>query len=350
MNTSGISTHVHDERSLESLHQVMPLLRLAVGTPTLRLQTVQFARLKRDLFALPGELDAFYRNRAEDGWNLAALPNPAPLITSVPLSTWSESEPKAAAAGVPWNNLDFQGYADLEQRAGPVIASRNDPILIEVFNSFRLSVANAPEEVQQCVDYYSLFAPSRERFGQANPAVLTRFFRDIERVTDPSFGNIGNHVGLAWEVLRDPDPYYLRLRGEVHELARIRPDVPWLNYLFLIPDLFRIHARLLTDARVAPRSKRHSLAAITYLLLPLDFLPESCLGTAGYVEDVFLLSKALRDLIDTHSVSDGLLREHWSGGADRLDRLLVLVEQMREHLGFFRRLSEWFAIEDPRRG
>lgn len=347
MHSTGISTFVHDERSVDSLQQEIPLLRLAVGKPAHHLHACHFGRLKKDLLALPGELEAFYRNRTDDGWNLASLPSPAPLLSSVSLPSLSGGD-TAHSTVVPWSGMDFQGCLDFEERAGAVIAGRNEPVLTEVFRSFRHARAAASKEIQQAVDYYCLFAPSRERFGKSSVAFLMRFFRDMDRVLEPEFGSLGDHAGSAWELLRDPDPYYLRLRGEVHELARLRPDVPWLNYLILLPDLFRLHARLLADSRVAPRSKRHSLAAITYLLMPLDLLPESCLGPVGYVEDVFLLSKVLRDLVDTHSVSEGLLREHWSGGADQLERLLMLVQQMREHLEFFGRLGDWFSLEDPR--
>lgn len=348
MQTDGVSTFVHDERPLASLQRELPLLRLAVGKPTPQLSSGPYGALKKELLGLPAEMDAFCRSRADDGWNLAALPTPAsPFLTSAPLSTWSGQEAKGGS-GAPWDGMDFHGYGDLEERVGPVLAGRAEPELREMFEGFRCSVAGATKDAQQRVDYHCLFAPSLERFAKSHPALLMRFFRDMSLVLDSGFGNLGFHASAVWDVLRDPDPYYLRLRGEVHELGRVRPDVPWLNYLFLLPDLFRLHARLLSDGRVAPCSKRHCLAALTYLLLPLDFLPESSLGTPGYVEDVFLLSKALRDLIESHAVSEGLMREHWSGGAERLDRTLLLAQQMRDHLTFFGRLGEWFALDDPR--
>lgn len=116
-----------------------------------------------------------------------------------------------------------------------------------------------------------------------------------------------------------------------------------MNYLFFLPDLFRLYVRLMLDHRVGDAIKLQLFAAVVYLISPLDLLPEGFLGPVGYVDDVFILSSSLLRFTKTHALAEGLLVEHWSGDASNLNKLIEVSQLFLQNLDFFDRVFEWFV-------
>jgi uncharacterized membrane protein YkvA (DUF1232 family) len=58
-------------------------------------------------------------------------------------------------------------------------------------------------------------------------------------------------------------------------------------------------------------------AALAYAVSPIDLLPESRLGVAGYLDDVVVVVAALNTLLN--EVDQQIVLEHWSGSADLRD-------------------------------
>jgi uncharacterized membrane protein YkvA (DUF1232 family) len=86
--------------------------------------------------------------------------------------------------------------------------------------------------------------------------------------------------------------------------------------ILLIPDLLLLFVDLARDPRVSIRHKAAAAAVATYLISPIDFLPEVLLGPLGLADDVVLAFLAL-DLMLNH-VDQEVVREHWRGEADLL--------------------------------
>jgi len=88
------------------------------------------------------------------------------------------------------------------------------------------------------------------------------------------------------------------------------------EYLLLVPDVFMLLWRLVSDGRVSAKNKVFLGSGIAYYFFPLDIMPEAFLGPVGYLDDlvfaVYLLNKILAD------TDVELLREHWSGSEDVL--------------------------------
>lgn len=85
------------------------------------------------------------------------------------------------------------------------------------------------------------------------------------------------------------------------------------SFLMFLPNMVRLLGRLLTDSRVPTAEKALFVAAIVYVISPLDFIPD-VFPFIGQVDDIYLVVLTLVRLINR--TSEGVVREHWSGGGD----------------------------------
>ena len=85
------------------------------------------------------------------------------------------------------------------------------------------------------------------------------------------------------------------------------------NFLMFLPNMFALLGRLLKDARVPMAEKALFAAAIVYVIMPLDFLPD-VFPFIGQVDDIYLVALTLLRLINR--TDESVIREHWSGGGD----------------------------------
>ena len=85
------------------------------------------------------------------------------------------------------------------------------------------------------------------------------------------------------------------------------------NFLMFLPNMVMLLGRLLKDSRVPTAEKALFLAAIVYVISPLDFIPD-VFPFIGQVDDIYVVALTLIRLINR--TSEGVVREHWSGGGD----------------------------------
>jgi uncharacterized membrane protein YkvA (DUF1232 family) len=77
-----------------------------------------------------------------------------------------------------------------------------------------------------------------------------------------------------------------------------------------IPDCVVLVRRLLRDPRVARRAKVALWLLITYLVLPIDLVPD-VIPVAGQLDDAILVALVLRSFL--RAGGGTLVREHWPG-------------------------------------
>jgi uncharacterized membrane protein YkvA (DUF1232 family) len=85
------------------------------------------------------------------------------------------------------------------------------------------------------------------------------------------------------------------------------------NMMMFLPNLVRLLGRLLTDVRVPTAEKALFAAAIIYVIVPLDFIPD-VFPFIGQVDDIYLVALTLLRLINRSDAA--VVRENWSGGGD----------------------------------
>ena len=90
----------------------------------------------------------------------------------------------------------------------------------------------------------------------------------------------------------------------------------------LLPNLIRLFAGLLRDARVPLRAKIVLAVASVWLASPIDLIPEF-IPLVGSLDDAVVAALALRFVLST---TDGaVVRENWRGDPATLERLLRLA-------------------------
>jgi uncharacterized membrane protein YkvA (DUF1232 family) len=89
-----------------------------------------------------------------------------------------------------------------------------------------------------------------------------------------------------------------------------------------IPDCVVLFRRLLADPRVPPGRKAVLAAAVAYLVLPFDLVPDF-IPVAGQLDDAIVVALALRFVL--RSGGPQLLAEHWPGPRESLRLILRLA-------------------------
>ncbi len=85
------------------------------------------------------------------------------------------------------------------------------------------------------------------------------------------------------------------------------------NSLMFLPNMFKLLGRLIKDSRVPIAEKALFGAAIVYVIMPLDFIPD-IFPFIGQVDDIYLVALTLLRLVNR--TDENIVREHWSGGGD----------------------------------
>jgi uncharacterized membrane protein YkvA (DUF1232 family) len=83
-----------------------------------------------------------------------------------------------------------------------------------------------------------------------------------------------------------------------------------------LPAYLKLLGKLLFDGRVSKLDKGLVLAAIAYIVSPLDFIPDF-IPFLGEIDDLFLLLIALQRLIG--NAGRRVLLDHWTGDPRELD-------------------------------
>jgi uncharacterized membrane protein YkvA (DUF1232 family) len=85
------------------------------------------------------------------------------------------------------------------------------------------------------------------------------------------------------------------------------------NFLMFLPNMFKLLGKLIADARVPLAEKALFAAAIVYVIVPLDFIPD-VFPFIGQVDDLYLVALTLLRLLT--KTDESVLRQHWDGGGD----------------------------------
>ena len=85
------------------------------------------------------------------------------------------------------------------------------------------------------------------------------------------------------------------------------------SFLMFLPNMVRLLGGLLKDVRVPTAEKALFVAAIVYVISPLDFIPD-VFPFIGQVDDVYMVALVLLRLLNR--TDESIVREHWRGGGD----------------------------------
>jgi len=104
-------------------------------------------------------------------------------------------------------------------------------------------------------------------------------------------------------------------RGRRRRAPRTGAKRTLLGTIAQIPSYLRLMAGLITDPRVSALDKVLLGAAVAYVVMPIDLIPDF-IPFIGQVDDVFILVLALRRLIANAGMN--VIRDHWDGAIEDL--------------------------------
>lgn len=150
----------------------------------------------------------------------------------------------------------------------------------------------------------------------------------------------------------NPDPtraeyldFYQRLRFRIRKsLARRSENSAsttkkgWgglVEYLSVLPDLFHLGVNLLLDKTVPTENKGALIAALVYVMSPIDLIPDA-LPIAGWMDDLMVMIVALNKFLDTQKPEmAAAIERHWAGDEEVLKLLRHLLAIGDDAIEFF---------------
>lgn len=85
------------------------------------------------------------------------------------------------------------------------------------------------------------------------------------------------------------------------------------SFMMFLPNMVVLLGRLLKDARVPTAEKALFVAAIVYVISPLDLIPD-IFPFIGQVDDIYVVALTLLRLVNRSD--ETVVRQHWPGGGD----------------------------------
>ena len=85
------------------------------------------------------------------------------------------------------------------------------------------------------------------------------------------------------------------------------------SFIMFLPNMVILLGRLLKDARVPTAEKALFVAAIVYVISPIDFIPD-VFPFIGQVDDLYVVALVLLRLINR--TDESVVRSLWPGGGD----------------------------------
>ena len=123
--------------------------------------------------------------------------------------------------------------------------------------------------------------------------------------------------------------FYDRMRRSITRYLGAKGAEKASGWILLVPDVFMLMWRLVTDNRVSSKNKMLLGSGIAYYIFPFDIMPEGFLGPTGFVDDLVLGAYILNKLLT--DTDPEVVRKHWSGSEELLpaiQRVLTMAESL----------------------
>jgi len=114
------------------------------------------------------------------------------------------------------------------------------------------------------------------------------------------------------------------------------------EYLFALPDLFILVCRLASDKRVPVKKKMVVAGIISYVLMPLDIIPDF-IPVIGYLDDLVLIVMGLNIVLN--DIEKKVLLDNWSGDGDLLDLMKKISATAEQFMNknILQRIKNWVS-------
>ncbi|MCK4668124.1 DUF1232 domain-containing protein [Candidatus Dependentiae bacterium] len=120
--------------------------------------------------------------------------------------------------------------------------------------------------------------------------------------------------------------YQRNLNKELRHLSRgAGKDYKWKGYIDPIPQLFELLINILVSETTPTATRVRIIVALSYLLTPVDVIPEEVYGLEGYIDDFSVLILTLNSI--KNNFSKRIIRKNWNGKSDIIEFIETSVEK-----------------------
>lgn len=107
-----------------------------------------------------------------------------------------------------------------------------------------------------------------------------------------------------------------------------------VEYLAILPDLFHLGVRLVFDPQVPASNKGALLAAIIYVVSPVDLIPDA-IPVAGWIDDLVAMALALNAFFDVEDENAKIaVKRYWAGEDSVFEVTKHILEVAEEAITF----------------
>ena len=136
---------------------------------------------------------------------------------------------------------------------------------------------------------------------------------------EESFAEHARNVFENIEFEEDEEDWAHKWRNRIHDWIKNNSSSNIADVVLVVPDLLILITRLAFDNRVSPGIKAGLLAAIAYVVSPLDLIPEGLVGPVGLADDAGVLVLISSWLVHIVKIDKEIVREHWPGENDPIE-------------------------------
>ncbi|MFC2155708.1 YkvA family protein [Acidobacteriota bacterium] len=102
----------------------------------------------------------------------------------------------------------------------------------------------------------------------------------------------------------------------------------FMQYLLVLPDLVHLMIKLFVDRGTPARFKGYIVIAFTYLISPIDIIPDF-IPVAGFIDDLLVLVIILNKIINSaDEIVLVRIKSLWAGEDDVFDKVKEIIETM----------------------
>ncbi|MCY6959336.1 YkvA family protein [Clostridium brassicae] len=238
------------------------------------------------------------------------------------------------------NNILKLGLANIKLGKIPIWSKLVNFALRKVLKKFQFMGISLKDEVV-CLDFYKLlkYIPAVEFI--LKDIVLFKEYMEVEvenlvyiegkkalsleeiknEIKNDIKSDIDNNKSIFNEKKTCEDEIY-NINKTKDEYSKVRDKAKdklpegcekYKDYILLIPDIVALLYRIMIDERVKTKTKVVIGAAITYLALPVDIIPDF-IPVIGKIDDIGIVFLALDKIID--DIPENIILEHWQGKDD----------------------------------
>ena len=120
--------------------------------------------------------------------------------------------------------------------------------------------------------------------------------------------------------------YQRNLNKELKHLSKqAGKDYKWKEYIDSIPQLFELLINILVSETTPTATRVRIITALSYLLAPVDVIPDKVYGLDGFIDDFVVLILTLNSI--KNNLSKRIIRKNWKRKNDIIDFVETSVEK-----------------------